>query len=124
MTTPGVSHPSPTTEEDVRRVLDARAVQPLFQPLIDPESRSTGPAGRPPSARRSAAGGWDLIVIGPRFAAALVANDLGDQGPDDQRRYDPVVTHDRELVIRAAEPCCAGWSPSTDRRVVAGLWVV
>ena len=37
---------------------------------------------------------WDLIVIGPRFAAALVANDLGDV----------VVTHDRELVIRAAEP--------------------
>jgi DICT domain-containing protein len=47
---------------------------------------------------------WDLIVIGPRFAAALVANDLGDDGPDDQRRYDVVVTHDRELVIRAAEP--------------------
>jgi EAL domain-containing protein (putative c-di-GMP-specific phosphodiesterase class I) len=49
-------------------------------------------------------GEWDLIVIGPRFAAALVANDLGDDGPDDQRRYDVVVTHDRELVIRAAEP--------------------
>jgi hypothetical protein len=47
---------------------------------------------------------WDLIVIGPRFAAALVAHDLGDDGPDDQRRYDVVVTHDRELVIRAAEP--------------------
>ena len=47
---------------------------------------------------------WDLIVVGPRFAAALVAHDLGDDGPDDQRRYDVVVTHDRELVIRAAEP--------------------
>jgi DICT domain-containing protein len=50
-------------------------------------------------------GEWDLIVIGPRFAAALVANDLGDPaGEDIQRRYDVVVTHDRELVIRAAEP--------------------
>ena len=49
-------------------------------------------------------GEWDLIVIGPRFAAALVAYDLGDDGPEDQRRYDVVVTHDRELVIRAAEP--------------------
>jgi EAL domain-containing protein (putative c-di-GMP-specific phosphodiesterase class I) len=47
---------------------------------------------------------WDLIVIGPRFAAALVAHDLGDDGADEQRRYDVVVTHDRELVIRAAEP--------------------
>ena len=44
-------------------------------------------------------------MIGPRFAAALVANDLGDPAGDDiQRRYDVVVTHDRELVIRAAEP--------------------
>jgi EAL domain-containing protein (putative c-di-GMP-specific phosphodiesterase class I) len=47
---------------------------------------------------------WDLIVIGPRFAAALVARDLGDEGPDAERRYDVVVTHDRELVIGAAEP--------------------
>jgi hypothetical protein len=38
-------------------------------------------------------------------AAELVANDLGDPAGDDiQRRYDVVVTHDRELVIRAAEP--------------------
>ena len=44
------------------------------------------------------------LLDDPRFAAALVANDLGDDGPDDQRRYDVVVTHDRELVIRAAEP--------------------
>ena len=43
-------------------------------------------------------------MIGPRFAAALVARDLGDDGPQDQRRYDIAVTHDRDLVIRAAEP--------------------
>jgi hypothetical protein len=45
-----------------------------------------------------------LIVIGPRFAAALAAKDLGDGGPDTERRYDVAVTHDRDLVIRAAEP--------------------
>jgi DICT domain-containing protein len=44
------------------------------------------------------------VVIGPRFAAALVAQDRGDGGPDEQRRVDVVVTHDRDLVIRAAEP--------------------
>jgi DICT domain-containing protein len=49
-------------------------------------------------------GEWDLIVIGPRFAAALAAKDLGDDGPDAERRYDVAVTHDRDLVIRAAEP--------------------
>jgi EAL domain-containing protein/diguanylate cyclase/two-component system sensory protein len=47
---------------------------------------------------------WDLVVIGPRFAAALGARDRGDGRPDDQRRFDVVVTHDRDLVIRAAEP--------------------
>jgi DICT domain-containing protein len=49
-------------------------------------------------------GEWDLVVIGPHFAAALVAKDCGDGGPDAQRRLDLVITHDRDLVIRAAEP--------------------
>jgi EAL domain-containing protein (putative c-di-GMP-specific phosphodiesterase class I) len=49
-------------------------------------------------------GEWDLVVIGPRFAAALIARDCGDDGPDGQRRFDYFVTHDRDLVIRAAEP--------------------
>ena len=39
MSTLGVSHPSPTMVEDFRRVLDERAIQPLFQPLIDLEHR-------------------------------------------------------------------------------------
>ena len=55
MTTPGVSHPSPTTEEDFRHVLDGRAMQPLFQPLIDLQTRpvlgyealARGPMGSP-----------------------------------------------------------------------------
>jgi EAL domain-containing protein (putative c-di-GMP-specific phosphodiesterase class I) len=47
---------------------------------------------------------WDLVVIGPRFAAALVARDRYDRGPESRRGFDVVVTHDRDLVIRAAEP--------------------
>ena len=39
MRMPEVAHPSPTTAEDFRRVLDERAIQPLFQPLIDLETR-------------------------------------------------------------------------------------
>src|SRR5829696_9265945 len=69
-------------------------------------------------------GEWALIVIGPRFAAALVAHDLGDDRPDDQRRYDMVVTHDRELVIRAAEPLLRRLVPNTDQRGIAGAWGV
>jgi hypothetical protein len=42
-------------------------------------------------------------VAGVR-GADLAAKDLGDDGPDAERRYDVAVTHDRDLVIRAAEP--------------------
>jgi DICT domain-containing protein len=69
-----------------------------------PVSPVAGVRGADLAADDPLRGEWGLIVIGPRFAAALVAYDLGDDGPDDQRRYDVVVTHDRELVIRAAEP--------------------
>ncbi len=39
MTAPGVSHLPRTTAEDFDPVLDERAVQPVFQPLIDLEDR-------------------------------------------------------------------------------------
>ena len=45
---------------------------------------------------------WNVIVVGPHFAGALLARDLGDGGDDRQRRFDYLITHDRELVIRAA----------------------
>lgn len=47
-------------------------------------------------------GEWDVVVVGPQFASALVARDLGDTGQDRERRFDAVITHDRDLVIRAA----------------------
>ena len=47
-------------------------------------------------------GEWDVIVVGPHFAGALVARDCGDSGEDFDRRFDFAITHDRELVIRAA----------------------
>jgi EAL domain-containing protein (putative c-di-GMP-specific phosphodiesterase class I) len=48
-------------------------------------------------------GEWDVIMVGPHFAAALVARDCGDDGPDADRRFDFAITHDRELVVRAAQ---------------------
>ena len=47
-------------------------------------------------------GEWDVIVLGPHFAGAFTARDLGDTGADGERRFDYVLTHDRELVIAAA----------------------
>jgi EAL domain-containing protein (putative c-di-GMP-specific phosphodiesterase class I) len=47
-------------------------------------------------------GEWDVTVLGPHFAAAFVARDLGDHGPDMERRFDFALTYDRELATRAA----------------------
>ncbi|WP_203932956.1 sensor domain-containing phosphodiesterase [Virgisporangium ochraceum] len=47
-------------------------------------------------------GEWNVIAIGSRFAGALVARDCGDTGPDAARRFDYAITHDRDLVIEAA----------------------
>ncbi|PPK97456.1 EAL domain-containing protein (putative c-di-GMP-specific phosphodiesterase class I) [Kineococcus xinjiangensis] len=45
---------------------------------------------------------WAVTVLGPHFAGALLARDLGDTGPDAQRRFEFVITHDRDLVVAAA----------------------
>ena len=47
-------------------------------------------------------GHWHVVVLGPHFAGALVARELGDSGPDMDRRFEYVITFDREAVIRAA----------------------
>jgi EAL domain-containing protein (putative c-di-GMP-specific phosphodiesterase class I) len=46
-------------------------------------------------------GEWNVCAVGPYLAAAFVARDLGDSGPDHLRRFDFIMTHDRELVIAA-----------------------
>jgi diguanylate cyclase (GGDEF)-like protein/PAS domain S-box-containing protein len=48
-------------------------------------------------------GEWDVVVLGPHFAAALLARDLGDTGPDLQRTFEYALTYDRNTVIRAAQ---------------------
>jgi EAL domain-containing protein (putative c-di-GMP-specific phosphodiesterase class I) len=47
-------------------------------------------------------GEWDIVVVGPHFTATLVARDLGDTGPDSERRFEFVLSHDRELAIKVA----------------------
>lgn len=47
-------------------------------------------------------GEWDIVVVGPHFAATLVARDLGDTGPDSERRFEFVLSHKRELAIQVA----------------------
>ncbi|CAN5513001.1 hypothetical protein BH24ACT26_BH24ACT26_14810 [soil metagenome] len=47
-------------------------------------------------------GEWVVVVLGAHFAAAFAARDLGDDGPDPARRFDHVMTYDRDLVIKVA----------------------
>ncbi|GAA3394493.1 sensor domain-containing phosphodiesterase [Cryptosporangium minutisporangium] len=51
---------------------------------------------------------WNVVVVGPHFAGALVARDVGDDGPDAERRFDYVLTYERSLVLRAAR-ALVGW---------------
>lgn len=43
-----------------------------------------------------------MVVVGPQFAAALLARDLGDEEPEEERRFDYRVTYDRATVLAAA----------------------
>jgi len=46
-------------------------------------------------------GEWSVAVLGPHFAAALVAIDLGDTGPENDRRFDYALTYNRDMVVAA-----------------------
>ncbi|MGY1706471.1 EAL domain-containing protein [Geodermatophilus sp. SYSU D00697] len=56
-------------------------------------------------------GEWDVAVVGPHFAAALLARDLGDDGPDEQRRFAYALTYDRDTVVRACVALLARVAP-------------
>jgi EAL domain-containing protein (putative c-di-GMP-specific phosphodiesterase class I) len=47
-------------------------------------------------------GEWAIVVVAPHFAAAFVARDLDEHGPDLERAFDYVLTYDREIVLEAA----------------------
>ncbi|HYA68097.1 MAG TPA: EAL domain-containing protein [Acidimicrobiales bacterium] len=51
---------------------------------------------------------WNVIVVGPNYTGALVARDLEEYGEDRHRRFDHIVTHDRDLVVEAARSLL-GW---------------
>ncbi len=57
-------------------------------------------------------GEWDIAVLGPHFAGALVARDLGDTGPDRSRRFEVAITHDRSLVVDVATTLMSRITPN------------
>ena len=51
--------------------------------------------------------GWWNVVVDPHFAAAFTARDLGDAGPDMDRRFEFAITYDRALAVEAARTLLA-----------------
>jgi EAL domain-containing protein (putative c-di-GMP-specific phosphodiesterase class I) len=77
---------------------------------LSAESATTsapGVLGNSLSAADPLAEEWTVTVIGPHYAAALIARDMDDDGPDLDRRFQFVVTHDRDLVLGAARSLMA-----------------
>src|SRR3954467_7581263 len=65
-------------------------------------------------------GEWSVVVLGPHFAAALVGRDLGDTGPDRERRFAFATVYDRALVIAAARTLVARIAPRTAHALAWG----
>jgi EAL domain-containing protein (putative c-di-GMP-specific phosphodiesterase class I) len=79
-----------------------------------------GVRGADLDAADSLRGEWNVIVVGPHQAAALVARDLGDTGPEPDRRFDFAVTHDRALVVEAARSLL-NWLAPIRTEALSGL---
>jgi EAL domain-containing protein (putative c-di-GMP-specific phosphodiesterase class I) len=45
---------------------------------------------------------WTVAIVGAHYTGALIAKDLGDSGPDLDRRYLFALTHDHDTVLTAA----------------------
>jgi EAL domain-containing protein (putative c-di-GMP-specific phosphodiesterase class I) len=60
-------------------------------------------------------GEWVVAVVGAHYTGALIARDLGDDGPDRDRRFAFVLTHDRETVMVAARSLLARVEPQALR---------
>ena len=65
--------------------------------MVGPTVRTGQLAPDDPLARE-----WNVIVLGPHYAVAVTARALDSTAAGDNRRFEYVVTHDRDLIIRAA----------------------
>ena len=45
---------------------------------------------------------WTVTVVGPHYAGALIARERPGVGPDSDRIFDYVITHNRPVVTAAA----------------------
>jgi EAL domain-containing protein (putative c-di-GMP-specific phosphodiesterase class I) len=105
------------SRDTLRRYTELARVLPFVAALGADLSTQPAPGvhGATLTADDPLVGEWTVIVLGAHFAAALVARDLGDTGPDLERRFAYTVTHDRALVVSAALTLIARIVPARPR---------
>jgi EAL domain-containing protein (putative c-di-GMP-specific phosphodiesterase class I) len=94
-------HFTPATARRYERYAQSSSLVMVLGTEI-PSRPALGVRGVALSADDPLRGEWDVVTVGPHFAAALVARDLGDDGADRDRRFAYTLTYDRELVLTAA----------------------
>ncbi|MFY9264223.1 MAG: EAL domain-containing protein [Solirubrobacterales bacterium] len=60
-------------------------------------------------------GEWIVCMVSPHYGATLVAHDLGDTGPELQRRFNFCLTHDREISTVVMQQLIERLIPAHDR---------
>jgi EAL domain-containing protein (putative c-di-GMP-specific phosphodiesterase class I) len=103
-------HFSPATAERYRR-LAGRCPLVAALGIGLPPAPAPGVRGVSLAGNDSLEGEWVVAVVGSHYTGALIARDLGDSGPDRDRRFAFVVTHDHKTVLAAARSLLERVSP-------------
>ncbi|GAB2915373.1 hypothetical protein GCM10027047_11620 [Rhodococcus aerolatus] len=93
-------HLTPATLERYTDLASSAALVAVFGTGVAPEP-GPGLRGVPLDHDDPLAAEWDVVVVGPHVTAALLARDVGDDGPDAERRFDYRVVYDRDTVLEA-----------------------
>ncbi len=86
-----------------------------------PRQPESGVLGCSISAGDPLADEWIVCEISPHYCAALVAKDMGDTGPDADRRFSFYLTYDSELVAGVARRLIERVVPLQDRTAPSRL---
>ena len=103
--------------------LRLRAMQARAAFLAVLGTGAEGPAPDGPNSRYATvdpndpvAGEWNTIVLGPHHAVGVTARPLEAASAGESRRYEYAITHDREVIVRAAAALWQRLPPAGLRR--------
>lgn len=92
---------TPSTLRRFRELTDTASMVVMLASDLD-KSPIPGARSAPLDTSDPVRNEWTIVVLGPDWSSLLTAQDLGDNGPDFERRFDFVLTHDRTMAVDAA----------------------